>query len=53
VDKLEDLLALIQDSAADSQRPMAERHFSMRTAGALALIGKRLRQRPSSPEEIQ
>ena len=45
VDTLDDLLAVIQDSAADSERPQAERNFSMRTAGALSLIGKRLRTR--------
>ena len=45
VDTLEDLLALIQDSAADAQRPRGDRQFSMRTAGALALIGKRLQTR--------
>jgi rSAM/selenodomain-associated transferase 1 len=45
VDTLEDLLAVIQDSAADSERPQAKRNFSMRTAGALSLIGKRLRTR--------
>jgi uncharacterized protein len=50
VDTLDDLLAVIQDSAADSQRPQAERNFSMRTAGALSLIGKRLRTRSSSNE---
>jgi rSAM/selenodomain-associated transferase 1 len=41
VDTVDDLLAVIQDSAADSQRPQAERSFSIRTAGALSLIGKR------------
>lgn len=45
VDTLDDLRAIIQDSAADAARPQAERNFSMRTAGALSLIGKRLRTR--------
>lgn len=42
VDTLDDLRAVIRDSAAESHRPQAERTFSMRTAGALSLIGKRL-----------
>jgi rSAM/selenodomain-associated transferase 1 len=46
VDTIEDLSALIQDSAEQSQRPQAERTISTRTAGTLALIGKRLRTRP-------
>lgn len=45
VDTIEDLLALIEDSAHESQRPQTDRNFSMRTADALALIGKRLRTR--------
>lgn len=46
VDTIDDLLALIQDSAQESHRPQADRTLSARTAGALALIGKRLRHRP-------
>lgn len=45
VDTIDDLRSLIQDSSNESQRPQADRNFSMRTAGALALIGKRLRTR--------
>jgi glycosyltransferase A (GT-A) superfamily protein (DUF2064 family) len=45
VDTIDDLRSLIQDSSNESQRPQADRTFSMRTAGALALIGKRLRTR--------
>lgn len=51
VDTIDDLLALIQDSANESQRPQMDRNLSMRTAGALALIGKRLQTR-SSPDEV-
>jgi rSAM/selenodomain-associated transferase 1 len=50
VDTIDDLRSLIQDSANESQRPQTDRTFSMRTAGTLALIGKRLRARSSSGE---
>ena len=45
VDTLDDLQALIDESAADKKRPKQERVFSMRTAGTLELLAKRLRTR--------
>ena len=45
VDTIDDLQALIQESSAEAGRPSAGRTVSMRTAGALALIDKRLRAR--------
>ena len=45
VDTLHDLQALIDESAADKQWLKRERVFSMRTAGTLELLAKRLRTR--------
>lgn len=45
IDTLDDLQALIDDSAVDKKRPKQERVFSMRTAGTLELLAKRLRTR--------
>ncbi|MBX3235753.1 MAG: TIGR04282 family arsenosugar biosynthesis glycosyltransferase [Nitrospiraceae bacterium] len=45
VDTLDDLNILIDDAAADRKRPKGEQLFSSRTAGALELTGKRLRER--------
>ncbi len=45
VDTLDDLKALIDDASADRKRPKGEQLFSSRTAGALDLTGKRLRDR--------
>jgi rSAM/selenodomain-associated transferase 1 len=45
VDTIDHLHALIDESAADKKRPKQERVFSMRTAGTLELLGKRLRTR--------
>jgi rSAM/selenodomain-associated transferase 1 len=45
IDTIEDLQALIQESADEAEHQPKARTFSMRTAGALALIGKRLRSR--------
>lgn len=45
VDTLDDLRALIEASAADAKKPKQEQAFSGRTAGALQLIAKRLRDR--------
>ncbi len=45
VDTLDDLQALIDECAADKKRPKQERVFSMRTAGSLELLAKRLRTR--------
>lgn len=45
VDTIDDLQALIDESAADKKRPKQERVFSMRTAGTLELLAKRLRTR--------
>ncbi len=45
VDTVDDLQALIQDSLMDKKRPKQERVFSMRTAGTLELLAKRLRTR--------
>ena len=45
VDTLDDLKALIDDATADRKRPKGEQRFSSRTAGALDLMGKRLRDR--------
>lgn len=45
VDTVDDLHRLIEDCAADKQRPKQERVYSMRTAGALELLAKRLRTR--------
>lgn len=45
IDTLDDLHALIDDSAADKKRPKQERVFSMRTAGTLELLATRLRTR--------
>jgi rSAM/selenodomain-associated transferase 1 len=42
VDNLDDLRALINDSAADRKRPKPEQIFSSRTAGTLELLAKRL-----------
>jgi rSAM/selenodomain-associated transferase 1 len=45
VDTIDDLLILIDESAAESARPRGEKNFSTRTAGTLELLGKRLRTR--------
>jgi glycosyltransferase A (GT-A) superfamily protein (DUF2064 family) len=45
VDTIDDLRALIQESANETGQHHKGGNFSMRTAGALALIGKRLRTR--------
>ena len=45
VDTIANLEALIGESAADKTRPKQERVFSMRTAGTLELLAKRLRTR--------
>ncbi len=45
VDTIDDLQALIDESAADKKRTKQERVFSMRTAGTLELLAKRLRTR--------
>ena len=45
VDSINDLQALIDDCAADKKRPKQERVYSMRTAGTLELLAKRLRTR--------
>ncbi len=45
VDTLDDLHLLIDDCAADKKRPKQERVYSMRTAGTLELLAKRLRTR--------
>jgi len=45
VDTINDLQALIDDCAADKTRPKQERVYSMRTAGTLELLAKRLRAR--------
>lgn len=45
VDTIDDLRALIEVSALDAKKPRQEQSFSSRTAGALQLIGKRLRAR--------
>ena len=45
IDTIDDLRALIDDCAADAKRPRPERVFSQRTAGALQLIGNRLKTR--------
>lgn len=50
IDTLEDLQVLIQESANEADRQPKARTFSMRTAGALALIGKRLRSRMQADE---
>jgi hypothetical protein len=50
IDTIDDLQALIQESSNEARRPGAGRNVSMRTAGALALIDKRLRSRMSSDE---
>ena len=45
VDTIDNLHTLIDESAADKKRPKQERVFSMRTAGTLELLAKRLRTR--------
>jgi rSAM/selenodomain-associated transferase 1 len=45
VDTIEDLNVLIEASRLDATKPKQEQSFSMRTAGALQLLGKRLRSR--------
>jgi rSAM/selenodomain-associated transferase 1 len=45
IDTIDDVRALIQESADESDRRPTDRTVSMRTAGALALIAKRLRTR--------
>ena len=45
VETLDNLQALIDECAADKKRPKQERVFSMRTAGTLELLAKRLRTR--------
>jgi rSAM/selenodomain-associated transferase 1 len=45
VDTIEDLRVLIEASVLDAEKPKQEQSFSSRTAGALQLIGKRLRSR--------
>ncbi len=47
VDTVDDLRALIRDAALDRARPKSEQVFSSRTAGALDLVGRRLRERQS------
>jgi glycosyltransferase A (GT-A) superfamily protein (DUF2064 family) len=45
VDTVEDLRHAIDEAARDARRPKAQQTFSARTAGALTLLGQRLRQR--------
>ena len=45
VDTIDDLRLLIEASILDAGKPKQEQSFSNRTAGALQLIGKRLRSR--------
>jgi len=45
VDTIDDLVALIEASAADSRKPKHQQAFSSRTAGTLQLLAKRLRTR--------
>lgn len=45
IDTAEDLLALIDANALDTEKPKSEQVFSGRTTGALQLIAKRLRSR--------
>ena len=45
VDRIDDLLALIEASSLDAKKPKHEQLFSSRTAGALQLIAKRLKTR--------
>jgi uncharacterized protein len=45
VDTIEDLNALIEASRLDGRKPKQEQSFSMRTAGALQLLAKRLPSR--------
>jgi rSAM/selenodomain-associated transferase 1 len=45
IDTIDDLRALIQESANEAHQPRSGRNVSMRTAGALALLDKRLRIR--------
>jgi rSAM/selenodomain-associated transferase 1 len=45
VDTIDNLQALMAENTADKQRPKQERVFSMRTAGTLELLAKRLRTR--------
>ena len=45
IDRIEDLLALIEASSLDAKKPKHEQMFSSRTAGALQLIAKRLKSR--------
>ena len=45
VDTVDDLQALIDESSRDMKQPKQNQVFSTRTAGALDLIGKRLRSR--------
>ena len=42
IDTIDDLRALIEDCAADAKRPRQNRILSMRTAGTLQLLAKRL-----------
>ena len=48
IDAIEDLHSLIEDCAADAKRPKQGRVFSMRTAGTLQLLTKRLPARPTA-----
>jgi rSAM/selenodomain-associated transferase 1 len=45
IDTIEDLHALIEASRLDGRKPKQEQSFSMRTAGALQLLAKRLPSR--------
>jgi uncharacterized protein len=47
VDTIDDLQALIESSQLDTKKQKTEQAFSSRTAGALQLIAKRLRERAS------
>ena len=49
IDAIEDLRCLIEDCAADATRPKQDRIFSMRTAGTLQLLAKRLPARQAVP----
>jgi hypothetical protein len=49
VDTIDDLRWLIDECAADATRPRQNRIFSMRTAGTLQLLAKRLPARDKRP----
>lgn len=48
IDTIDDLRCLIEDCAEDAKRPRQNRIFSMRTAGTLQLLAKRLPARPTA-----